>query len=80
VLRRLTVSGPLVCVAISTNGKRVAAGDSKGRIRIWDVDTGREKAVYSGHSGPVRSLAFSPDGQNLASGGADTTSLIWTVP
>jgi RNA polymerase sigma factor (sigma-70 family) len=80
VLRRLMISGPLICVAISTKGKKVAAGDSEGRIRIWDVDTGAEKAVYMGHSGPVRSLAFSPDGQHLASGGADTTSLIWTVP
>jgi RNA polymerase sigma factor (sigma-70 family) len=80
VLRRLTIPGPLGCVAISTNGKKVAAGDSEGRIRIWDVDTGTEKAVYTGHRGPVRSLAFSPDGRHLASGGADTTSLIWTVP
>jgi WD40 repeat protein len=80
VIRRLTVSGALSCVTISPEGHRMAAGDLEGGIRIWDTATGTEKANYTGHRGPVRSLAFSSDGQRLASGGADTTSLIWTVP
>ncbi|HEV3142575.1 MAG TPA: sigma-70 family RNA polymerase sigma factor [Gemmataceae bacterium] len=80
VICRLHYSGSINCVAITADGRKIATGDSDGGIRIWEIDSGAEKANYAGHRGPVRALVFSPDGQHLASGGADTTSLIWTVP
>src|SRR5262249_33211349 len=41
------------------------AGD--GKIRLWDVATGKELAQWVGHREGIRALAFSPDGQTLAS-------------
>jgi hypothetical protein len=40
----------------------------KGGIRLWDVATGQERTVLTGHYDRVRSVAFSPNGALLASG------------
>jgi WD40 repeat protein len=39
-----------------------------GEVRLWDVTTGKERALFKGHLGRVKSVAFSPDGLTLASG------------
>src|SRR5262249_24074828 len=37
VIRRWNVPASLQCVAISPDGHKVAAGDSQGGIRVWDI-------------------------------------------
>ena len=51
-------------LAFSPNGKTLAAGSGDGRVRMWDVATGKEAAALAG----VGPLAFSPDGKTLAAG------------
>ena len=48
-------------------------------IRLWDVKSGEQKALLSGHSDSVRSVAFSPDGETLASGSSDDSIRLWDV-
>jgi WD40 repeat protein len=60
-------------VAFAPDSESVAAGCGDGIIRVFDVLTGREKAVLAGHNGPIRSLAFSNDGNAIASGGRGRT-------
>ncbi|HJZ94026.1 MAG TPA: PQQ-binding-like beta-propeller repeat protein [Gemmataceae bacterium] len=72
----------LYAAAFSADGKHLATGDKVGKIRVWDVATGKALAemeapvmytwdpVQRLHSiGGIRSLAFSPDGKTLAVGG-----------
>ena len=47
------------------------------KIKLWDVATGKERAVLKGHTDRVLSMAFSPDGKSLASGSKDGTIKLW---
>ena len=62
-------------VAISPDGRRLAAGRSDGNVELWDLDdtSPRSQLMNSHqHKGIVSSVAFSGDGQRMASaGGAD---------
>src|SRR5258708_29738399 len=46
-------------------------------VKLWDVETGKEKATLKGHKRWVISLAFSRDGKTLASGSWDNTIKLW---
>src|SRR5262249_1689510 len=51
---------PVLSLAFSPDGKTLAGGSVDGAVRLWDAQTGEEKAVLKGHQEPVLSLAFSP--------------------
>jgi WD40 repeat protein len=61
--------GGVASIALSSDGKRLAAGVPDGAIILWDVATGKPVLPFEGHRDEVCSLAFSPDGTILASGG-----------
>jgi WD40 repeat protein len=66
-------------VAISSDGKQVAAGMRDGTVRVWDRESGKEKARFEGHVGTVSTVAFAPDGRTLASGGEDGSVRVWQI-
>jgi RNA polymerase sigma factor (sigma-70 family) len=57
-------------LAFSPDGKMLAVGGEKKKIRRWDVAKGEELPALEGHRGGTYSVVFSPDGQWLASGGS----------
>src|SRR5262245_48731111 len=42
------------CVAISSDGKRIASGSGDAAIRVWDARSGMHLLTLTGHSGNVR--------------------------
>lgn len=67
-------------IAFSADGQLLAAGDWLGRIRIWNLQDGRELHSIDGHPGSVvAALHFHPDGTKLSSGGYDTAIHLWNV-
>ena len=64
-------------MSFSPDGSILAAG-SRDEIKLWDVETGRERTTLRGHTDRVFP-SFSPDGQTLASMSYDGTALLWDV-
>ena len=67
-------------VALSPDNKTLATGDyENGVIKLWDVETGKEKLELNGHTIGVMGLSFSSDGKTLVSGSKDKTIKLWDV-
>jgi len=60
------------------DGSRLASVSEDGVIRIWDVETQTELAVFRNSTG-ARPLEWSPDGKLLAAGLHDGTTNLWNV-
>jgi WD40 repeat protein len=66
-----------VAPAISPDGKFVLIGDTDGRLRRWDLKTGRQNGPTFQHSQGIGSVVFSPDGTTILIGGLDGTARLW---
>jgi WD40 repeat protein len=66
-------------IAISPDGKTVAASTDDGRIHRWSVATGDALPTIATGQGTVFAIAFAPDGTRLASGGEDGHVKLWNV-
>ncbi|MFN6219299.1 MAG: pentapeptide repeat-containing protein, partial [Aphanizomenon sp.] len=69
----------VLAVAFSPDGKVLATGEKDGRVRLWNVITGKELLTLRGHSSGVISVAWSGDSLTLASGSFDKTVKLWNV-
>lgn len=61
-------TNPVMSVAFSPNGKKLATGDSEG-VRVWDVGTGKEVLTLKTRHG--ERVTYSPVGDLLATAGRD---------
>lgn len=75
-----TTSSKILSVCLSHSGQFVAAGETNGRISIWNVGTGRLEKTFKGHSEDVSGLEFSPSDEHLVSSSYDGNIKIWSLP
>jgi WD40 repeat protein len=60
-------------------GKQFVTSGPAGKLRLWDVVTGKEAAQIPGHKARVLHLAVTADGQALISGAEDGTVQAWDL-
>jgi WD40 repeat protein len=77
-------AGIIGSLALSRDGRVLAAGSTEGAIRLWEVASGKERLRLSGNIGAVRgALVFSADGRALASAndafGRDPAIRLWDL-
>jgi WD40 repeat protein len=56
----------VTALAVSPNGKTLAAASSRGEVTLWDLPAARLRLALPARHDAVRCLAFSPVGQTLA--------------
>lgn len=60
--------GPILAVAFSKDGSKIATGCGDRVARVFDAASGKLLYELQGASTPVVAVAFSPDGKRLATG------------
>jgi WD40 repeat protein len=61
-------------VALSRDGKILAAAFQSKGIQLWDVNSGKEICLIKGPATGVNTLLFAPDGKTLVARGNDRSS------
>jgi WD40 repeat protein len=68
------------CVAISPDGKRVAAGSADKSVWVWSFEPdGPKPLCLRGHTGPVTAVTFARTSDSLLSTGEDGTVRQWDL-
>jgi len=65
------------CIAISPDGTRVASGSLDKTVKVWEMNSGKERLIFAAHNGAVRGVSFSPDGKWVVSAGDDKIVRLW---
>jgi WD40 repeat protein len=72
--------GGVLSVVVSADGRRALSGGGfhDSSVRLWDLDTGRERRRFTGHTERVSAVAFLP-GERCVSAAQDHTIRVWDV-
>ncbi|MCA9119214.1 MAG: hypothetical protein H6822_22665 [Planctomycetaceae bacterium] len=63
--------------AVSPNGKWLATAEQSGKVKLFDIASGKLVQTLEGHPGGATSVAFSTDSTKLVSGGLDKSLRLW---
>jgi WD40 repeat protein len=83
VKQLLDVDDAVLCLAVSPDGKRAAAGGCDRSVRVWDVSGGAAAAkleqTVENHADWVLGVALAADNVHLLSASRDKTAKVWDL-
>lgn len=62
---------------ISPDGKQLLIGSADHKIRLWNLNPGKESRTIVNYSIPINYFAISPDWKTIVTGGANDTIKVW---
>ena len=68
---------PVIALAFSPDGARLAAASPRGGVGLFEVASGKPVFTLNGPGLPVWSLGFTADGRQILTGGADRLVRRW---
>ncbi|KAI8088913.1 quinon protein alcohol dehydrogenase-like superfamily [Halteromyces radiatus] len=73
--------GSVWCLAVNSNGTRLAAGCEDGCIRLFDISDDQLEYIRSFESqkGRILSISWGPDDSYIVTGGSDSSVRKWNV-
>jgi WD40 repeat protein len=79
----LETDDSVLCLAVSADGKKLAAGGCDRLVRVWDLSPGYANAkleqTIENHADWVFGVAFAPDGKHLLTASRDKTAKVWDL-
>jgi WD40 repeat protein len=69
--------GVITDVALSPDGRLLAAADDDNIVTLWDLASGRPVRNLTGHNDTVYSVVFHPSGTRIATASFDQTVRLW---
>ncbi len=79
----LDADDSVLCLTVSADGKKLAAGGCDRAVRIWDLSGGIDKIALEqtveNHADWVLGVSLSADGKYLLTAGRDKTAKVWDL-
>lgn len=70
---------PVLCVAATRDGRRVASGCFDGTLAIWDTSDNKLLKKVSAHRHQINQIAIDPAGEVVATTSLDSTVRLWSM-
>lgn len=79
VKQLVQVEDSILGLAVSADGKKLAAGGCDRMVRVWDIETGKLEHSIENHADWILGVAFTPDGKGLVTASRDKTAKVWDL-
>ena len=75
----IQVEDSILALALSADGKKLAAGGTDRMVRVWDIATAKLEHAVENHADWILGVAFTPDGKALVTASRDKTAKVWDL-